>query len=378
MKVAADRAPRFSDDFSTIYFGIKEAKKALPAGQVAGRGSSVIQAGAPGMGGTVNQPRVNEATEENPSLILWHAKDPRLQSQQIVQEAQDRAFNYLSEYRIVDNKFVRLSDDALRIGERDRSRSLPPTASTRASTISRRATAAGAMRISIASIWRRASGSCCSRSASRRRQRCRSRTASAFSTGATTRSGGCSTSRPARSSDITKGVPTMFADTSDDHNNLVPPPTAAARLDEGRQRRAALRRLRRVEGAGERRHGDEPHRRRQEERSSLPAPLFVRVERTGGGGRWARRSRWSRRRDSRTASISRSRCTSAPTASGRRRKVSPRSIRASRARRRSCGTTRSMRSRRRRTPTSTSTRSRRRSTSRTTTSRTPTGRMRAR
>ena len=80
----------------------------------------MIQAGAPGMGGTINQPRVNEATEENPSLILWHAKDPRLQSQQIVQEAQDRAFNYLSEYRIGDNKFVRLSDDALRIGERRR------------------------------------------------------------------------------------------------------------------------------------------------------------------------------------------------------------------------------------------------------------------
>ena len=50
------------------------------------RGSNIVQAGAPGMGGTINQPRVNEAQEENPSLILWHAKDPRLQSQQIVQE----------------------------------------------------------------------------------------------------------------------------------------------------------------------------------------------------------------------------------------------------------------------------------------------------
>ena len=80
----------------------------------AGRGSSVIQAGAPGAGGTINQPRVTDSPDENPSLVLWHGKDPRLQSQQIVQEAQDRAFNYLSEYRIVDNKFVRLSDDALR------------------------------------------------------------------------------------------------------------------------------------------------------------------------------------------------------------------------------------------------------------------------
>jgi dipeptidyl aminopeptidase/acylaminoacyl peptidase len=111
MKVAVDRAPKFSDDMSAIFFGIREAKK---PGDLAGRGSSVIQAGAPGMGGANNQPRVNEAQEENPSLILWHGKDPRLQSQQIVQEAQDRAFNYLSEYRLADNKFVRLSDDALR------------------------------------------------------------------------------------------------------------------------------------------------------------------------------------------------------------------------------------------------------------------------
>jgi len=113
MKVAADRAPKFSDDLSSIFFGIREAKKASDR-TVAGRGSSVIQAGAPGMGGTNNQPRVNEAQEENPSLILWHGKDPRLQSEQIVQESQDRAFNYLSEYRVADNKFVRLSDDALR------------------------------------------------------------------------------------------------------------------------------------------------------------------------------------------------------------------------------------------------------------------------
>ncbi len=113
MAIAVDRAPRLAEDLSAVYFGIHEAKK--PSDRLlAGRGSSVIQAGAPGMGGTINQPRVNDATEENPSLILWNVKDPRLQSQQIVQEAQDRAFNYLSEYRIADNKFVQLADESLR------------------------------------------------------------------------------------------------------------------------------------------------------------------------------------------------------------------------------------------------------------------------
>jgi dipeptidyl aminopeptidase/acylaminoacyl peptidase len=112
MKVAVERAPHLADDLSAVFFGIREAKSADAI--VATRGSSIIQAGAPGMGGTINQPRVNEAQEENPSLILWHGKDPRLQSQQIVQEAQDRAYSYLSEYRFGDGKFVRLADDALR------------------------------------------------------------------------------------------------------------------------------------------------------------------------------------------------------------------------------------------------------------------------
>jgi dienelactone hydrolase len=112
MAIAVDRAPRLAEDLSAVFFGIHEAKK--PDLTLAGRGSSVVQAGAPGMGGTINQPRVNDATEENPSLILWNVKDPRLQSQQIVQEAQDRTFNYLSEYRIADNKFVQLANEALK------------------------------------------------------------------------------------------------------------------------------------------------------------------------------------------------------------------------------------------------------------------------
>ncbi len=117
MKIAGDRAPRYADDLSTIFFGIREMRKARPGDRlVAGRGNSVIQSGAPGAGGTINQPRLGngESEDENPSLVLWHAKDPRLQSQQIVQEQADRAFSYLAEYRVADNKFIRLADDALR------------------------------------------------------------------------------------------------------------------------------------------------------------------------------------------------------------------------------------------------------------------------
>lgn len=113
MEIAGERAPKISEDLQTIFFGIREAKPAVQT-VASGRGSSIIQAGAPGMGGTINQPRVNEAQEEHPSLILWNSKDPRLQSAQLVTEAQDRAFSYLTEYRIADDKVVRLADEALR------------------------------------------------------------------------------------------------------------------------------------------------------------------------------------------------------------------------------------------------------------------------
>ena len=47
-------------------------------------------------------------------LVLWHYKDPRLQTQQEVQEARDRAFNYVAVYRVQPKKFIRLADDAMR------------------------------------------------------------------------------------------------------------------------------------------------------------------------------------------------------------------------------------------------------------------------
>ncbi len=123
MKLAADRAPRFSDDLSLLFFGIREAKKAPAGGRGAvvadatatggrGGGGSIVQAGAPGAGGTINQ-GANQATDV-PSLVLWHWKDSRPQPEQIVQEAADRAFNYLTEYRFTENKVVRLVTDDLK------------------------------------------------------------------------------------------------------------------------------------------------------------------------------------------------------------------------------------------------------------------------
>ena len=65
MKLASERAPRYSADMSAVFFGIREAAKP------AGRGGAQIAAGAPGMGGTINQTQGRGgAAEEDPSLIL--------------------------------------------------------------------------------------------------------------------------------------------------------------------------------------------------------------------------------------------------------------------------------------------------------------------
>ena len=53
-------------------------------------------------------------TTERPDLVIWHYKDPRLQSQQQVQESSDKSYNYLSIYRVPENKFFRLADEAMR------------------------------------------------------------------------------------------------------------------------------------------------------------------------------------------------------------------------------------------------------------------------
>jgi dipeptidyl aminopeptidase/acylaminoacyl peptidase len=118
-KLASERAPRYAADMSAVFFGIREAPPARPDST---RRSAGVAPGAPGMGGNINiqQPQPGRgggaanSADSTVSLILWHGRDPRLQSEQIVQENADRNFNYLAEYRFDTNKFVRLADETLR------------------------------------------------------------------------------------------------------------------------------------------------------------------------------------------------------------------------------------------------------------------------
>ncbi|MCC7055294.1 MAG: S9 family peptidase [Gemmatimonadaceae bacterium] len=110
--VSADRAPKWNDQQTVLYFGLREPRPALPptnAAPLAGGGS----APAPGAGAG-GQVAPAKQDEETPSLILWHWKDPRLQSQQQVQEAADRSFSHLAAWHVATPKVVQLSDASVR------------------------------------------------------------------------------------------------------------------------------------------------------------------------------------------------------------------------------------------------------------------------
>ena len=110
--ISADRAPKWNEAQSVIYFGLREPRPAPPAstGAPLAGGASAPAPGA-GAGGQVAPARQDD---ETPSLILWHWKDPRLQSAQQVQESADKSFSWLAAWHLASPKVVQLSDDNVR------------------------------------------------------------------------------------------------------------------------------------------------------------------------------------------------------------------------------------------------------------------------
>ncbi len=107
--VSGNRAPQWTDARDAIIFGIAELTKAERPTN--GRGNA-----AAGEGGEEQAPPAGRGggrgnADERPNLVIWHYKDPRLQSQQEVQESADRRFNFVSIFRVDDGRFIRLADD---------------------------------------------------------------------------------------------------------------------------------------------------------------------------------------------------------------------------------------------------------------------------
>jgi dipeptidyl aminopeptidase/acylaminoacyl peptidase len=109
MSVSPDRAPAWTDDLANLAFGIRVVRKkpAEAKDKEKPAGPSAAVAGA-------DAEKDDAASDEKPDLVIWHAKDPRLQSQQQVEEDRDKRFSYLCLYRVADKAFVRLADDEVR------------------------------------------------------------------------------------------------------------------------------------------------------------------------------------------------------------------------------------------------------------------------
>lgn len=109
MTVSPNRPPMWREDLSAVLFGIHEVKPKKPSANGPANGA------APTDGDAAAAPqRPAPPEDDKPSLVLWHYKDPRLQSQQQVQENADKNFSFLASYSPADKKFVRLADDSLK------------------------------------------------------------------------------------------------------------------------------------------------------------------------------------------------------------------------------------------------------------------------
>ena len=111
MKISANRALRWSDDLTKVFFGIQEAKSEA---EPAPRDSTQRTDSTRQRPGAAEARATETPADEKPQLVIWHYLDPRLQRAQEVQENADRSFTYLSLFRIPDRKFIRLASDSMR------------------------------------------------------------------------------------------------------------------------------------------------------------------------------------------------------------------------------------------------------------------------
>ncbi len=105
MTIASSRPPVWREDLGTLTFGIHEVKAKK-------KGAADASANADDAAAARPTPPADQP--DLPDLVIWHYKDPRLQTQQQVQESADKNFSYLSAYTPATKKFVRLADESLR------------------------------------------------------------------------------------------------------------------------------------------------------------------------------------------------------------------------------------------------------------------------
>lgn len=122
--VSGDRTPYWSDDISTLFFGISKAeKKTKPktdSTSVSDKSNLTAKTDqkAPAVKkDTLNKKKAEESKKDEldkPDMVIWNWQDHKLQSQQQVEEKGDKAFSFLCEFQLKDSRFIQLADSTLR------------------------------------------------------------------------------------------------------------------------------------------------------------------------------------------------------------------------------------------------------------------------
>jgi len=112
MSISPSRGATWTEDLTAMLFGIRTLKKADVKPDAKPADPNADATAKPD--GSTPPATPETPDEEKVDLVLWHYKDPRLQSQQQVQEESDKNFSFLSIYRVKEQKFIRLADEAVR------------------------------------------------------------------------------------------------------------------------------------------------------------------------------------------------------------------------------------------------------------------------
>ena len=112
--VSSDRALQWADGQKMLYFGLREARPPRTPPVPGAPVPPVTNAPAPGAGAGGQIAAAPQTSADVPSIILWHWKDERMQSQQQVQEAQDKAFSFAAAYNFGTSRAVALTDNTMK------------------------------------------------------------------------------------------------------------------------------------------------------------------------------------------------------------------------------------------------------------------------
>ncbi len=122
--ISGDRPPYWSDDLSALFFGIRPIEKSdkpktdSTASTDPKKGNvTAVHKDSLGKKDTLSKKALVAAKKddiEKPDMIIWNWQDRRLQSEQQVQEKDDKAYSYLAEYQVNSKRFIQLADSNMR------------------------------------------------------------------------------------------------------------------------------------------------------------------------------------------------------------------------------------------------------------------------